>query len=373
MSSRKQAEIRIFCSYSEKDRSLQENLENHLSSLEREGGVLVWHKHKVKAGQEYQREIDNQLKRADLILLLISSNFISSDDCYAGDLVNALQRYEIERTRVIPILLRPCTWDGLQFSSLQILPRSQLPVTRWSNRDAAFTQIVEEIKAVVQELRLERSGFMEPLQPNPLHNNQRATSQSMPLRQKTTVLAQRTRTTQRPGKQQAKQDSNTLAEEATWSGKKRHLKPLPKTHSVSSGDPIHTFLLFFFGNLSGHAFQQRCKRWKGKSAMLLMVFVLLDLGLLPFVVYQQSHSLILTGAIEIFSLFLFSLGIANEENAIGVVLALAYILIWGSIDLWYLSNHPGFTLLQLYILAVILCAALFRLFLFLWRTPFGQR
>ena len=52
MSSEKQAEIRIFCSYSDEDRSLQERLEKHLSSLEREGGVFLWDKHKVKAGQE---------------------------------------------------------------------------------------------------------------------------------------------------------------------------------------------------------------------------------------------------------------------------------------------------------------------------------
>src|SRR5436309_1446876 len=143
MPSGKQAEIRIFCSYSNKDQFLQGELENHLKSLEREGGVLLWDKHKVTAGQEQRREIDNQLKRADLILLLISSNFISSDDCYAGDLVNAVQRYKVDRTRVIPILLKPCTWDGLEFSSFQVLPRNLLPVTRWSDRDAAFTHIVE--------------------------------------------------------------------------------------------------------------------------------------------------------------------------------------------------------------------------------------
>src|SRR5213075_2825592 len=118
---------------------------------------------------------------------------------------------------------------------------------------------------------------------------------------------------------------------------------------------------------------KRCQRWKGRSAFLFVLFVLLDLGLLPFAVYQQSHSLILTGAIEIFSLFLFSLGVSNEENAVGVVMALAYIVLWVAIDLWYLSNHPSLSSSQLSILSVILAATIFRLLLFLWRTPFGQR
>src|SRR6266699_1163705 len=249
MASEKPAEIRIFCSYSDEDRSLQEGLEKHLSSLVRGGGVVTWNKHKVTAGQERQREIDNQLKRADLILLLISSNFISSDDCYAGDLVNALQRYHVDRIRVIPILLRPCTWDALAFSSLQVLPRSLLPVTQWSNRDAAFTQIVGEIKAVIQELRLLRSGYMEPLQPNPLQKARIENSQLTPMHQRTTTATQRTHTTHRRERTQTNQQSNTLADEVTMPVNARRLKALPKTHSISLGSTIRQFLLFFFDNL----------------------------------------------------------------------------------------------------------------------------
>src|SRR2546427_8914186 len=92
MSSGERARIQVFCSYSDEDRRFQEKLERHLTSLVREGSVLVWDKHKIQPGQEHQREIDAQLEQARLILLLISSNFISSDDCYARDLVQALQR-----------------------------------------------------------------------------------------------------------------------------------------------------------------------------------------------------------------------------------------------------------------------------------------
>ena len=373
MASEKPAEIRIFCSYSDEDRSLQEGLEKHLSSLVRGGGVVTWNKHKVTAGQERQREIDNQLKRADLILLLISANFISSDDCYAGDLVNALQRYHIDRIRVIPILLKPCTWDELAFSSLQVLPRGMRPVTLWSNRDAAFTHIVGEIKTVVQELRLLRSGYMEPLRPNPLHNARIENSQLTSTRQRTTNATQRTQTTQRRERIPINQQSNTFADVGTIPANARRLKALPKTHAISIGDAIQELLLFFVGNLSGHAFKKRCHRWKGKSAFLLVVFVLLDLGLLPFAVYQQSHSAILTVVLGAFSLFLFSLGVSNEENAVGVIMALAYIVIWVGIDLWYLSNHPSLSSSQLSIFSVILAVTIFRLLLFLWRTPFGQR
>ena len=81
MSSHEREEINVFCSYSDEDRRFQEQLEKHLKSLERVGSVLVWDKHKITAGQEHRREIDKQIEQARIILLLISSNFISSDDC----------------------------------------------------------------------------------------------------------------------------------------------------------------------------------------------------------------------------------------------------------------------------------------------------
>ena len=68
MSPEERAAIKVFCSYSDEDRRFQEQLEKHLKSLARMGSVLVWHKHKITAGQERRREIDNQIKAARIIL-----------------------------------------------------------------------------------------------------------------------------------------------------------------------------------------------------------------------------------------------------------------------------------------------------------------
>lgn len=373
MPSTKNTEIKIFCSYSDADRSLQESLEKHLSSLERGGGVYTWHKHKVRAGQERQRIIDDQLDQADIILLLISSNFISSDDCYAGDLVKASRRHDNHRSRVIVILLKPCTWEELEFRNFLVLPRSGVPISLSKNRDAAFKEIVDEIKTTVQDFRLLRSGYMKPLQPNPLHNSQAASGQHTLTHRRAGNTRQRVHTTQRRGRSRTNQRSNILADEATMSVNAKHPKSLPKRYSISLGRAVQQLLQFFFGSLSGHAFQRRCKRWKGKSALLFIMFFVFDLCLLPYVVYQITHLSIITVVAEAFSLLLFSFGVSNDENAIGAVMALPYILLWLGMGLWYLNNHPGPDLLQLSIFFLILVVTILRLLLFLWNTPFGQR
>ncbi len=75
-----------------------------MKSLERTGSIRFLAKHQVKPGQEYEREIEEQLAQARLILLLVSSNFISSDDCYGRDLAKALQRHDDDNVVVVPMI-----------------------------------------------------------------------------------------------------------------------------------------------------------------------------------------------------------------------------------------------------------------------------
>ncbi len=395
MSSEGRAVIKVFCSYSDEDRPFQERLEKHLTSLVRVGSVLVWDKHKVKPGQEHRREIDEQLmhidelmrpsraqscphlifilhKQARLILLLISSNFISSDDCYASDLVKALQRYQDDKIRVIPILLKPCTWDELAFSPFQVLPRNRVPVSLWKNRDLAFTHIVEEIKTVVQELLQYGDGYIEPLPMKPVSRAPTVSSQA-PLMPQRTRTPQGTNATQKKDGTGSNKQRNTLKAEAIKPTTMRSLKSMPKSHPISLGSTIWKFLTSFFSNISGRAFRVRCKRWKGNSALLLVLFALLDIFLLPYTVYQRSHSPKLTGAIGVLSLLLFSLGVFNEDNVIGVPVALIYFPIWLAMGIWYLNSYLGLGLSQLAIFLLIFITTIGRLLLFLWRSPFGSR
>jgi hypothetical protein len=256
MTSEKRAVIKIFCSYSDEDRSFQENLEKHLTSLVREGSAVFWDKHKVTAGQEHRREIDSQLKEARIILLLISKNFISSDDCYGVDLAKALRRYKDDRIRVIPILLQPCTWDELAFSQFQVLPSNRVPVSLWRNRDAAFNHIVEEIKKVIQEIHQYGDGYFEPLQPKLVSSVSNAINPTTQTHQRTRTPRQRNATAQHRGTRNGRQ-RNTLRAEATRPANTRYLQVMPQDHPISLGSTIKKFLAFFHDNISGYAFNRR--------------------------------------------------------------------------------------------------------------------
>ena len=99
--------LEVFYSYSHEDETLRDELAKHLSLLEREGIVHSWHDRKIGAGKELGEEIDAHLEGADLILLLVSPDFMASEYCYGKEVKRAMARHEAGAARVIPIILRP--------------------------------------------------------------------------------------------------------------------------------------------------------------------------------------------------------------------------------------------------------------------------
>jgi internalin A len=145
--------LRVFYSYSHKDEDLRDELETHLKIFERLRLIEPWHDRRVTPGTEWRGQIDASLERANLILLLVSANFIDSDYCFDVEMTHALERHAAGAARVIPIIVRDCYWQRAPFSELQALPRNGLAVRLWPDRDSAWRNVADGIKKVLDELR----------------------------------------------------------------------------------------------------------------------------------------------------------------------------------------------------------------------------
>ncbi len=144
--------LRIFYSYAHEDRGLRDQLEKHLAALQREGLVESWSDRLILPGSEWDSAIDEQVRHADIILLLISVDFLASAYITGVELRCALDRAARQEAVVIPILLRPVEWGDSGLSRFQALPSDARPVTKWHNRDEAFVDIAEGIRRVVRGL-----------------------------------------------------------------------------------------------------------------------------------------------------------------------------------------------------------------------------
>ena len=144
--------IKVFLSYASEDRKLKDALTKHLSSMKQQGIIKDWHDSEIIAGSEFKAIISAYLNTSDIILLLISPDFIASDYCTSVEMIRAMERHETGEARVIPIILRPADWLGLPFARLNPLPTNGRAVTLWHNIDNAFLDITRGIRKVVDEL-----------------------------------------------------------------------------------------------------------------------------------------------------------------------------------------------------------------------------
>lgn len=148
--------LSLFYSYAHRDEALRDELETHLTLMKRQGLIQLWHDRCIMPGEEWAGEIDDNLESADIILLLISPDFIASDYCYEREMRRAMERHQTKEARVIPIFLRPTDHVDAPFIKLQGLPLNIQPVTQWSDRDAAFVNIAQGIRQVVAQIQAQK-------------------------------------------------------------------------------------------------------------------------------------------------------------------------------------------------------------------------
>jgi tetratricopeptide (TPR) repeat protein len=136
--------ISIYCSYDNKDRASKDELAKHLDKSH----ISEWHDREINQSGD----VDDHLNSADIILLLISVDFVASDYCYGTEMYRALQRHEQGEAIVVPIILRPVDWEGTPFSHLDILPAGGRPISRWVDTNEAYQNAAQGLKRIINTI-----------------------------------------------------------------------------------------------------------------------------------------------------------------------------------------------------------------------------
>jgi hypothetical protein len=149
---------KVFVAYAHLDATFRNDLEQQLKVLSRKRHVTWWSEHELIAGDDRLASIAGELENADIILILVSIHFLADDFCWSDLLETAILRHERRDALVIPVYVRPCPWEGTPIARLQGLPREAKPVSKWTNRHEAWTDVARGIQAALDSWRSNKAA-----------------------------------------------------------------------------------------------------------------------------------------------------------------------------------------------------------------------
>jgi len=143
--------LKLFVSYSHEDEGHLNNLRKHLNILKKEGIVDHWDDRKLIAGQKLDDEILSHLKEADLIVFLVSIDFLTSYYCYDIELAAAFEQVKNAQSRIISIIVRHCDWSKSGLQKYVAIPKDAIPISEHDDHDKAWLQVSKEIEKAAKD------------------------------------------------------------------------------------------------------------------------------------------------------------------------------------------------------------------------------
>lgn len=154
--------IRIFFAYHKKDEGHKKALDRHLATLLREGSIAQYES--AATAENWGWSSDNKEINADIILFLLSADFLADDALSEKQIQQAMQRHAEKQSLVLGVLLRDCDYLSAPYAERVRFPRKQgaekptsIESEGWSSPDEAYTEVVDKIKEAASFIRKQRA------------------------------------------------------------------------------------------------------------------------------------------------------------------------------------------------------------------------
>lgn len=105
----------VFISYSHLDEDWKGRVASHLKVLGIDDELEIWDDRRIEKGDDWLPEIRAAMDRAAVAVLLISKGFLTSRFIQGTEVPHLLKRRREEGLRVIPLFVRPCAWQAVDW------------------------------------------------------------------------------------------------------------------------------------------------------------------------------------------------------------------------------------------------------------------
>ncbi len=142
--------VEVFISYSHHDRKYLEKLRTHLAGLERSGRVHCWWDGALEPGKAWEPQLVEALRRADVVLLLLTANFVASDYCIDEELRLAREREKQGQIDLLPVLVESFDIGSHWLGQLQAVTVNGKSIAQSRLGSAAWESVAKQIRLKIE-------------------------------------------------------------------------------------------------------------------------------------------------------------------------------------------------------------------------------
>lgn len=155
--------FRVFISYAHEDSGYKDELIKFLTPLVHSQQIKIWHDKEIKAGDIFDDVIIKHLDESDIVIFLISQNFLTSNYCRNIEQQLALDKYQndgLSLFRIVPIVVTPCTFNKSPLNKFNV-PLKAKPISTCNDQNQAFVEIHDSIEELITELSCLENKYIE--------------------------------------------------------------------------------------------------------------------------------------------------------------------------------------------------------------------
>jgi hypothetical protein len=131
----------------------KDRLITQLGVLQQQSILELWHDRRIGAGADWYQEICQAMEAADVAVLLVSADFLTSSFILREEVARLLARRQQEGLPIVPILVRPCAWEEVPWlARMQLRPLDARPLSAGNEHqiETELTAIAKEIAALLR-------------------------------------------------------------------------------------------------------------------------------------------------------------------------------------------------------------------------------
>lgn len=148
--------VKVFVSYSHEDESYRNDLVKYFSNMVRNKEISTWTDRDISASQKWREEIDNNLNGTQVIIFLVSPDFINSDYCVDVEMARALEMHRENQALIVPIYIRATDVKHSPLAEIHSLPTDRRPIKSWDDKDRAWLDVIEGLRKTIATLPEEK-------------------------------------------------------------------------------------------------------------------------------------------------------------------------------------------------------------------------